>query len=105
MAKVNCKHVFTFSVYLSNNVIEVPIYSNIDFLGNVKYANAESTLNNAEEFVKQKYFTKERIEELKRKMCEQIMSCDNPFDISCLDYDGDYVVEESDLLENIVKID
>lgn len=103
MAKVNCKNVFTFHAYLKNAFIEVPIYTNIDFFGNDERVNKEAL--NAEEFVEQKYFTKERIEELKRKMCEQIMSCDNPFDISCLDYDGDYVVEESDLLENIVKID
>lgn len=40
-----------------------------------------------------KYFTKKKIKELKRKICEQIMNSENPFSIHEVDLNG-YLVEE-----------
>ena len=45
-------------------------------------------------------FTKAKINELKKELCKKIMESENPFDISCTDWDGGYLVEESDLLEH-----
>lgn len=40
------------------------------------------------------YFTKEKIEKLKKELCDKIMNTDNPFDIYDIDLDG-YPVEEN----------
>lgn len=40
------------------------------------------------------YFTKEKIEKLKKELCDKIMNADNPFDIYDVDLDG-YPVEEN----------
>lgn len=94
MAKVKCEHIFKFHVYI-DEPLEVFVYTNNDHFKDV------DNLYEGEDKIREKYFTQERIDELKRKMCERIMSQDNPFQISCADYDGDYYVDESELLENI----
>lgn len=50
-----------------------------------------------EEFVKEKYFTQKRIDELKLKLIQRIQECKNPFYISCTDRDGGYNVTEDQL--------
>lgn len=94
MAEVKCKHIFKFHVYI-DEPLEVFVYTNEDPFKDV------DNLYEGEDKIHEKYFTQERIDELKRKMCEWIMSQDNPFQISCADYDGDYYVDDSELLENI----
>lgn len=49
--------------------------------------------------VKEKYFTKEKINELKQKLVDKIMSEETPFDISCVDVDGGYNVTEDELFK------
>lgn len=55
------------------------------------------TLDEQTNLIKEKYFTKERIAELKQKLIEKINSEENPFDISCVDTDGGYYVTEKEL--------
>ena len=57
----------------------------------------EMTLDEQINLVKEKYFTKERIAKLKQKLIEKINSEENPFDIFCVDTDGDYCVTEKEL--------
>lgn len=57
------------------------------------------SLENKENLVQEKYFTKEKIAEMKRKLVEKIMSEETPFDISCVDVDGGYLVTEEQLFK------
>jgi hypothetical protein len=57
----------------------------------------EMSLEEQTNLVQEKYFTKERITELKQKLIEKINSEENPFDISCVDTDGNYYVTEKEL--------
>lgn len=59
----------------------------------------ELTLEEEENLVQEKYFTKERIDELKRQFVEEFMADENPFDISCTDTDGGYKVTEEQLFK------
>ena len=65
------------------------------------YNPAKDTLSleDKENLVQEKYFTKEKIAELKQKLVEKIMSEENPFDISCVDVDGGYRVTEKELFK------
>jgi hypothetical protein len=47
-----------------------------------------------EETVEKAYFTKERIEKLKREITRRIENSENPFNIECIDRDGGYNVTE-----------
>ena len=51
-----------------------------------------------EDYVRDKYFTKEVIEKLKEELIAYIKQKDNPFNIECIDTDGDYMVTEEQLL-------
>ena len=57
------------------------------------------SLKEKQEIVKNKYFTKEQIQKIKKELCKKIMEI--PFTIECVDSDGGYMVEESELLENL----
>lgn len=57
-----------------------------------------------EDLVQNKYFTQEKIDELKQKFIKRIQECKNPFSISCIDRDSDYNVTE-DMLFNLDKED
>jgi len=50
-----------------------------------------------EEFVQEKYFTQQKIDELKLKLIQKIQECKNPFNICCVDRDGGYNVTEDQL--------
>lgn len=52
-----------------------------------------------EKLVQKKYFTPERISELKHKLIQEIQECQNPFDIYCIDVDGGYNVTEDQLFD------
>ena len=53
--------------------------------------------NKQEEIVKNKYFTQQKIDELKLKLIQKIQECKNPFKISCVDRDGGYNITEDQL--------
>lgn len=59
----------------------------------------DMTLEEEEDLVQEKYFTKERITELKQKLIEKINAEENPFDIYCVDVDGGYRVTEEQLFK------
>lgn len=59
----------------------------------------EISLEEKEDLVQEKYFTQEKIDELKKKLVDRIMSEKNPFDISCVDVDGGYNVTEEQLFK------
>lgn len=54
-----------------------------------------------EDLVKEKYFTKEKINEFKKEFIKMIEESDNPFYIFCYDTDADYNITE----EQLFKID
>lgn len=57
------------------------------------------SLEEKEDLVQEKYFTQERIDELKKKLVDKIMADENPFHISCVDVDGGYLVTEEQLFK------
>jgi hypothetical protein len=64
------------------------------------YSETESmSLEDKENLIQEKYFTKERIDGLKQKLIEKIVSEENPFEIQCVDYDGDYKVTEEQIFK------
>ncbi len=96
--------VWRFGIYLKKSATEKTIYTRPfpDFpLG--KYKSAEQVqkfYDDQEDLVQEKYFTKERIQELKDYFCKLIQEEENPFYISCVDRDGNYNVTK-DMLFNI----
>jgi hypothetical protein len=66
------------------------------------FVTTDEELDAAEEIVAKKYFTQERINELKQELIQRIQECENPFDICCVDMDGGYNVTE-DMLFNVEK--
>lgn len=61
----------------------------------------ENECGRREDLVKEKYFTKEKIDELKKEFIKMIEESDNPFYIFCYDTDGNYNITE----EQLFKID
>jgi len=59
-------------------------------------------IDNQASLVTEKYFTKDRIDELKQMFIQRIKECENPFDIECVDLDGGYDVTE-DMLFDVEK--
>jgi len=57
------------------------------------------SLEEKEKLIQNKYFTKEKIIELKQILIDNINSMDNPFDIYCTDVDGNYNVTQEQLFE------
>ena len=53
--------------------------------------------NDQEDLVQEKYFTQQKIDELKLKFIQKIQECKNPFYICCVDRDGGYNVTEDQL--------
>ena len=82
----------TFRLYLNIEDIEETVYISDD-----KYKNLPLTsdlrMPDTESIISE-YFTKEKIDEYKRKICEEIMSSENPFDIQ--EVDSDYYPIEKD---------
>ena len=63
------------------------------------FASTDKELDAVEETVMKKYFTQERINELKQELIQKIQECENPFEISCVDRDGGYNVTEDMLFD------
>ena len=74
---------------------DVTVYTK-PFPDNVKDMDKQTSL------VKEKYFTKEKIDELKKMFIQRIQECENPFDIICVERDGGYDVTE-DMLFDVEK--
>ena len=52
-----------------------------------------------EKTVQEAYFTKERIDEMKKQVIYFIEESENPFRIECVDRDGGYLVTEEELFK------
>ena len=63
------------------------------------FVSTDEELDAAEETVIKKYFTQERINELKQELIQKIQECENPFEICCVDTDGGYIVTEEMLFD------
>lgn len=100
--KIEVDHVFEYRVSLKSDfdMIDVPVYTNIDFMKQYGDEPYETSMPKCEQCIEDIVFTKARINELKKELCKKIMESENPFNISCVDWDGGYLVEESDILEN-----
>ena len=57
----------------------------------------ENECQRQEDLVKDRYFTKEKIEVLKKEFIKKIQECENPFNIYCVDRDGGYNITEDQL--------
>lgn len=92
--------VFRFRLTLKRGLdeLEFPVYTK-PFPNETFYTDDEldSEIHRQEKLVESKYFTKERIDELKTQFIKQIQECDNPFEIFCCDRDGGYNVTEEEL--------
>lgn len=62
-------------------------------------SNFNDEYDKPEDLVQERYFTKERIEELKQEFIKRIQECENPFNIYCVDKDGGYNVTEKELFD------
>jgi len=62
-----------------------------------KYEDSYEYWDKNEEFVKERYFTPERIQEYKDYFCKLIQESENPFSINCVDTDSGYNVTEDKL--------
>jgi hypothetical protein len=108
---MDVNHVFKYTIHLKGD-IRLPderIYTNIDFSDRVEKQNPDikdswELMRKTEDEIESIYFTKEKIDQLKKELCKRIMEDPNPFNISCTDWDGGYEVDESQLLENIVDV-
>jgi hypothetical protein len=108
---MDVNHVFKYTIHLKGD-IRLPderIYTNIDFCDRVEKQNPDikdswELMRKTEDEIESIYFTKEKIDQLKKELCKRIMEDPNPFNISCTDWDGGYEVDESELLENIIEI-
>jgi hypothetical protein len=100
--KIEVDHVFQYRVSLNSylDTIDVPVYTNIDFMEQYGDEPYETSMPKCEQCIEDIVFTKAKINELKKALCKKIMEAENPFDIYCTDWDGGYLVEESDLLEH-----
>ena len=100
--KIEVDHVFQYRVSLNSDLdtIEVPVYTNVDFMAQYGNEPYETSMPKCEQCIEDIVFTKKKIDELKKELCKKIMESENPFNISCVDWDGGYLVEESDILEN-----
>lgn len=94
--------------YVPNDVFKFDVMLDWDFFNEriVVYTKPfqDTKLDGFEQeyLVKKKYFTQEKIDELKQTFIQRIQECKNPFIITCADRDGDYNVTE-DMLFNLDK--
>lgn len=94
--------------YVPNDVFKFSVSLDWDFshenivVYTKPFSNSPITGTEKEDLVQEKYFTQEKIDELKQKFIKRIQECENPFNIYCVDRDGDYYVTE-DMLFNLDK--
>ena len=95
--------VFQFRIQVDKDLFgkEITVYTKPfpDFpLGEYKSEEqVQKFYNDQEDLVQKKYFTKERIQELKDYFCKLIQEDENPFYICCVDKDDGYLVTEKEL--------
>ncbi len=95
--------VFRFRISLKNelDLDDITIYTKPfpDFpIGEYKSnEQVQKFYDDQEDLVQEKYFTQQKIDELKLKLVQKIQECKNPFYICCVDRDGGYNVTEDDL--------
>ena len=97
--------VFKYRVSLKSDFIDedITIYTKPfpDFpLG--KYESEEQVNNfydSQEDLVQERYFTQQKIDELKLKFIQKIQECKNPFYICCVDKDSGYNVTKEELFD------
>lgn len=96
--------VFKFRVRLNNDLIDedITIYTKpFPEFSSLEHYKTEQQhqkfYNDQEDLVQEKYFTKEKIDELKNRLIERIQECENPFNIYCVDRDGGYNVTKEQL--------
>lgn len=97
--------VFKYNISLRRDFAydEITIYTKPfpDFpLG--KYESDEQVqkfYDSQEDLVQERYFTQQKIDELKLKLIQKIQECKNPFYICCIDRDGGYNVTEEQLFK------
>ena len=93
--------------YVPNNVykfglsVNLPIYP-FEVIVPTKIVKDECWIridefDNDEDAVMKAYFTKDKIKEYKQKLIEMIENMSNPFNIFCVDFDGDYMFTEEQL--------
>ena len=96
--------VWKFRISLNDNlsVNNITVYTNpFPQPWHKDYNPSKDTLSLEEKkkLVKERYFTKEKINEIKQQLVEKIMYEENPFDIFCVDVDGGYNVTEEELFK------
>ena len=100
MEKFVDNDVFRFRISLVDDSIEETVYTkplpDIEANSNVECFDAVMEQIN---FIEKKYFTKDKIEELKEIFIKKIRESENPFDISCVDMDGGYNITEDQLFD------
>ena len=95
--------VFKFRITLKREFDEedITIYTkpfpNFPVCGYKSEEHVQSFYDGQEDLVQEKYFTQQKIDELKLKFIQKIQECKNPFYICCVDKDGGYNVTEKDL--------
>ena len=96
--------VWVYRIELKENGIQKTIYTKsfpeyyrLSETEKDKYEDSYNYWDQIEKTVKEKYFTKERIQEYKDYFCKLIQESDNPFNIVCIDQDGGYNVTEDQL--------
>ena len=92
--------VFKFRCSLKSNIdyFDVTVFTK-PFNNDTDYELPLIGRGENEKLVQKKYFTPERINELKLKLIQEIQECQNPFDIYCVDVDGGYNVTEDELFD------
>lgn len=92
--------VFKYSVHLKNDYLYETVYTKPfpeQPIGTATDEERHELHDRQENLVLEKYFTKEKIEELKQKFIKEIQESENPFDIYCVDRDGGYLITEDEL--------
>lgn len=92
--------VFRFRISLQDDTMDRTVYTK-PFPNIIASTDEEfyDAMQKEEDLVEEKYFTKERIEELKEEFIRKIRDTENPFNICCVDRDGGYNVTEDELLD------
>lgn len=88
---------------VDNDVYKYRLYPKVDYLEISVYTrpNVISPALDKEEVVKEKYFTEQRLEDLKAELIRQIseLPAKELFAILCVDLDGGYNITEEQIFE------
>lgn len=91
--------VFVYSVWFQH-YIDIPVYVKPfpeDY--SLTDEQMDRKIKEEEDLIQSKYFTKEKIEELKEIFINKIRESENPFKIDCSDIDGGYNVTQEQLFD------